>query len=133
MAILAKRLDFSTPHPLRNEAEYDMAAAAFDELLAAEPALGTREYDRLELLSVLVEAYDDEHFQMGQTATPQAVVDFLLEQRGMARAELVPFLGGRSRVSEFFAGKRPLSISQIQHLRRLFNVSADVLLEQLPA
>ena len=57
----------------------------------------------------------------------------LLEQRGMARAELAPYLGGRSRVSEFFAGKRPLSITQIQQLRQLFHVPADLLLEKVPA
>ena len=128
MATLTKQLDFSNPHTLRSEAEYDAAVAEIDALLELEPARGTPEYDRLDLLSVLVEAYDEEHYRMGDTATPQAVVDFLLEQRGMARAELAPYLGGRSRVSEFFARKRPLSITQIQQLRQLFHVPADLLL-----
>jgi transcriptional regulator with XRE-family HTH domain len=56
---------------------------------------------------------------MGDAATPQAVVDFLLQQHGITRAALAAILGGRSRVSEFFAGKRRLSISQIQRLRQL--------------
>jgi HTH-type transcriptional regulator/antitoxin HigA len=133
MATRTKRLDFSQPHTLRNEAEYDAAVAEIDALLELEPARGTLEYDRLELLSVLVEAYDEEHYRLGDTATPRAVVDFLLEQRGMTRAALAPLLGGRSRVSEFFAGKRPLSITQIQRLRQLFGVPADLLLEQIPA
>jgi len=132
MATLTKQLDFSNPHTLRSEAEYDAAVAEIDALLELEPARGTSEYDRLELLSVLVEAYDEEHYRIADTATPQAVVDFLLEQRGMARAELAPYLGGRSRVSEFFAGKRPLSITQIQQLRQLFHVPADLLLEKVP-
>jgi len=133
MATLTKHLDFSQPHLLRNETEYDAAVAEIDALLESQAAPGTLEYDRLELLSVLVEVYDEEHYRLGDTATPQAVVDFLLEQRGMTRAGLAPFLGGRSRVSEFFAGKRPLSITQIQRLRQLFNVPADLLLEQIPA
>ena len=133
MATLTELLDFSNPHTLRNEAEYDAAVAEIDALLELEPARGTSEYDRLELLSVLVEAYDEEHYRIADTATPQAAVDFLLEQRGMARAELAPYLGGRSRVSEFFAGKRPLSITQIQQLRQLFHVPADLLLEKVPA
>ena len=66
---------------------------------------------------------------MGAAATPQAVVDFLLEQRGMTRAGLARYLGGRSRVSEFFAGKRNVSLAQIRKLRELFNVPADVFLE----
>jgi HTH-type transcriptional regulator / antitoxin HigA len=132
MSTSLKRLDFSQPHALRNEAEYDAAVAEIDALLELQPARGTLEHDRLELLSVLVEAYDEEHFRLGDTATPQAVVDFFLEQRGMTRAALAPVLGGRSRVSEFFAGKRPLSITQIQRLRQLFGVPADLLLEQVP-
>ncbi len=127
-----QRLDFSQAHVLRNEAEYDAAVAEIAALLELEPARGTLEYDRLEFLSVLVEAYDEEHYPLGDTTTPQAVVDFLLEQRGMTRVALAPLLGGRSRVAEFFAGKRPLSITQIQRLRQLFSVPADLLLEQIP-
>ena len=102
---------------------------AQDGLLDHDPTPGTREHERLELLSVLVRAYDEDHYPMGAAATPQAVVDFLLEQRGMTRAELARYLGGRSRVSEFFAGKRNLSLAQIRKLRKLFNVPADVFLE----
>jgi len=124
-----KRLDFSKPHILRNDEEYDAAVAEMDALLDRHPPEGSPEHDRLELLSVLVEAYDEEHHAMGATATPQAVVEFLLEQQGMTRANLASVLGGRSRVSEFFAGKRPLSLSQIKKLRRLLNVPADLLLD----
>jgi len=124
-----KSLDFSKPHILRNEKEYDAAVAEMDALLDRHSPVGSPEHDRLELLSVLVEAYDEEHHAMGATATPQAVVEFLLEQQGMTRANLASVLGGRSRVSEFFAGKRPLSLSQIKKLRRLLNVPADLLLD----
>jgi HTH-type transcriptional regulator/antitoxin HigA len=133
MPTLTKRLAHSGPRLLRSEAEYDAAVAEIDVLLDLKPRRGTPAHDRLELLSVLVEAYDEDHYRMGNAATPQAVVDFLLEQRGMTRADLTAVLGGRSRVSEFFAGKRRLSISQIQKLRRLLNVPADLLLERIPA
>jgi HTH-type transcriptional regulator/antitoxin HigA len=129
MTVVMKRLDFSKPHILRNEKEYDAAVAEMDALLDRHPPVGSPEHDRLELLSVLVEAYDEEHHAMGATATPQAVVEFLLEQQGMTRANLASVLGGRSRVSEFFSGKRPLSLSQIKKLRRLLNVPADLLLD----
>ena len=109
-------------HVIRNEAEYDAAVGEIDELLDAQPPQGTPEHERLELLSVLVEAYDDEHYRMGEAAKPQEVLDFLLGQRGMTRADLTHILGTRSRVSEFFAGKRRLSIGQVQKLRREFKV-----------
>jgi HTH-type transcriptional regulator/antitoxin HigA len=128
MTTLTKALNLSPPHVLRGEEEYDAAVGEIDALLDLEPARGSLEHDRLELLGVLVEAYDEEHYRMGDTATPQAVIDFLLEQRGMTRASLTPILGSRSRVSEFFAGKRRLSISQIQKLRQELSVPADLLL-----
>jgi antitoxin component HigA of HigAB toxin-antitoxin module len=56
------------------------------------------------------------------------VVDFLLEQNDMTRAELAPLMGGRSRVSDFFNGRRQLSLGQIQKLRERFGVSADALI-----
>ncbi|HEX4600643.1 MAG TPA: type II toxin-antitoxin system HigB family toxin [Gemmatimonadales bacterium] len=132
MAERMQRLDLSTPHVLRTEQEYDAAVAEIDALLDQDAAPETPEGDRLELLTLLVQAYDEEHYPLGDTVTPQAVVDFLLEQQGMSRAALSPILGGRSRVSEFFAGKRRLSISQIQGLRQLLHVSADLLLEPVP-
>jgi HTH-type transcriptional regulator/antitoxin HigA len=52
----------------------------------------------------------------------------MLEQRGMTRTELTELMGGKSRVSEFFAGKRELSKSQIEVLHRHLKIPADVLL-----
>jgi HTH-type transcriptional regulator/antitoxin HigA len=77
---------------------------------------------------VLIGAYDDEHYPMGETGTPQAIVAFMLEQHGMTRADLTSILGGRSRVSEFFSGKRRLSVPQIVKLREVLRVPADLLL-----
>jgi HTH-type transcriptional regulator/antitoxin HigA len=120
-------LDFSKPHVLRNEEEYDAAVTEIDALLDAG-ALSAEEADRLEFLTLLVEAYDEAHHPMGETSTPQSVVAFLLEQNGMSRADLNALLGGKSRVSEFFSGQRSLSLGQIQRLRERFGVSADALL-----
>ncbi|MBA3895198.1 MAG: transcriptional regulator [Gemmatimonadales bacterium] len=123
------RLDFSEPHVLRNQAEYDAAVAEVDELLERDPAEGSREADRLRFLSVLIGAYDDEHYPMGETSTPQTVVAFMLEQQGMTRADLTPILGGRSRVSEFFSGKRRLSVPQMQKIRDVLHIPADLLMD----
>lgn len=121
-------LDFTTPHVLRNEAEYDAAVAEIDALLDLDPPAGSVEYERLEFLSVLVQAYDEKHYPMGERSTPQSVVDFMLEQKGMTRADLTEIMGGRSRVSEFFSGKRPLSRGQIERLRDALGIPADLLL-----
>ena len=122
-------LDFATPHLLRNAREYCAAVADINVLLDTSPKRGTDAYNRLEFLAVLVEAYEDEHDPIDEIGgTPQSVVDFMLGQHGMTRAELASVLGGKSRVSEFFAGKRPLSVTQSRALRDLLGIPADLLL-----
>lgn len=122
-------LDFTKPRVLRTEAEYEAAVAEIDSLLDADPVAGSEAYDRLEFLSVLVEAYDTEHYPMPTgDVSPQAVVEFMLEQKGLDRTALYGAMGGKSRVSEFFSGKRQLSRGQIEALRELLGVPADLLL-----
>lgn len=125
----ATRLDFAKPHVLRNAKEYRAAVAEIDRLLVEDPRRGTDAYDRLEFLSVLVEAYEDRRDPLppGDT-TPQSVVAFMLEQRGMTRSALAAVMGGKSRVSEFFAGRRRLSLEQIRALQRTLGIPADLLI-----
>lgn len=125
---MTKLLDFTQPHVLRNEAEYNLAIEEIDRLLDADPPKGSADYERLEFLSVLVEDYEDRHFPMGDDVSPQEAVDFMLEQKGLDRSDLSEWLGGRSRVSEFFSGKRPLSKTQVEALRTHLGLSADILL-----
>lgn len=122
-------IDLPTPHVLRTVEEYESAVAEIDRLLDLDPAPFTEGYDRLELLSVLVENYEASHDPIDDSElTPQQVVDFMLSQRGMERAELAAIMGGRSRVSDFFNGKRDLSKSQIEALRDTLGIPADLLL-----
>lgn len=116
------------PHVLHSAREYNVAVAAIRQLLERNPKKGTREYELLELLSLLVEDYETRSIPEPPTPEPTAVVDFMLKQKGLTRADLVEHLGGKSRVSEFFAGKRALSTNQIKALRDLLGVPADLLL-----
>ena len=61
--------------------------------------------------------------------TPQEVVDFMLEQKGLCRDDLAKWLGSRSQTAEFFEGTRPLSIEQIGALRAHLGIPADLLIE----
>lgn len=124
-------LDFTIPHVLRTEHEYELAVQEIDALLDANVAEGTVEWERLRFLSVLVEAYEREVFPPEQRfahSTPQDVVEFMMEQRGWRRADLEPLLGGKSRVSEFLSGKRALSKAQILALRDKLGIPADLLI-----
>ena len=127
---MAELLNFTKPHVLRNEAEYVAAVEEIDRLLDADPPAGTDESDRLEFLSVLVSAYEDRHLPEESRPSPQEAVEFMLEQRGLTRVDLAPWLGGRSRVSEFLSGKRRLSLGQVENLRTHLGVPADLLIEE---
>lgn len=121
-------LDFSIPHVLRDRREYREAVAEIDRLLDADPKRGTVAYDRLEFLSVLVEAYETQHDPIEEhQGTPQSVVDFMLEQRAMTRADLHELMGGKARVSEFFSGKRSLSLGQIRALNARLSIPVELL------
>jgi|GEM_PF-1107787 len=124
-------LDFAKPHVLRNAREYKAAVAEIDRLLDEGPARGSDAYNNLEFLSVLVEAYEDDHYGVDEAergGTPQSVVMFMLEQREMTRSDLAPLMGGKARVSEFLAGKRRLSVEQIRSLRDALGIPADLLI-----
>jgi HTH-type transcriptional regulator / antitoxin HigA len=120
-------LDFTEPHVLRNEEEYEAAILEIERLLDEDPEPGSTAHERLEFFSVLVEEYEDRVYPMN-AVSPQQAVSFMLEQKGMTRSDLNDLMGGSSRVSEFFSGKRDLSKSQVEALRRHLGIPADVLL-----
>jgi HTH-type transcriptional regulator/antitoxin HigA len=124
----AIRLDFSRPHLLRSAREYRTAITEIDARLDAAHAREKRE--RLEFLSVLVQEYEDRTDPVEHHATsPREVVQFMLEQKGMKRSELAPLMGGRARVSEFFSGRRRLSMEQVRALRDALGIPADLLVD----
>lgn len=128
----AARLDFSRPHLLRTVREYRTAVAEIDGLLDARPEAGraAEARDRLAFLSLLVQDYEDRTDPLDDHAgSPQEVVLFMLEQHGMQRSELAPLMGGRARVSEFFSGRRRLSMEQVRALRDRLGIPADLLIE----
>ena len=117
-------------HSIRNDREYNASIREIERLLALTPRPGTPENDRLDLLSVLLEAYElDQDYDLPDAA-PQELVDFMLDQRGMTRANLADAMGGRSRVSQFFRGERQLSIKQIWTLHELLNIPVDLLIQK---
>lgn len=122
-------LDIATPHILRTEEEYKTAVAEVDRLDRMNPRAGSAEYDRLELLGVLISEYDERHNPIDDSdLTPQQIVEFMVEQHGVSRGELAELLGGRSRLSEFLRGERELSKRQIAALRERLGIPADLLI-----
>lgn len=112
-------------HPIKNKKDYETALRRVETLMDAKR--NTREMDELEVLSVLVEKYEDEHFPIA-TPDPIEAIKFRMEQMGLTRTDLAEIMGSRSRVSEVLKGKRPLSIKMIRTLHNRLNIPADVLI-----
>ena len=115
--------------PIRTEEAYDAALEEIGRLLEAEP--GSPEYDRLDVLSTLVEAYEAIHYPM-EAPDPIALIEFVMEQRGLRRVDLEPMIGGRGRVSEVLNRKRPLTLEMIRRLHDGLGLPADALVRPYP-
>jgi HTH-type transcriptional regulator/antitoxin HigA len=125
---MAELLDFTKPHVLRNEAEYMAAVREIDRLLDLDPPPHSEAYERLEFLSVLVHAYEERHFPLEQLTTPQDVVTFMLEQKGLSQTDLAQWLGGERPMQAFLQGTGSLSLPQIERLRIHLGIPADLLI-----
>jgi HTH-type transcriptional regulator/antitoxin HigA len=86
----------------------------------------TREGDELDLLSMLVHAYEDEAFPI-DLPDPVDAIRFRMDQQGLMPRDLVPFIGSRSRVSEVLSGRRTLSLNMIRALSSGLKIPAAVL------
>jgi HTH-type transcriptional regulator/antitoxin HigA len=84
--------------------------------------------DELEVLSILVKEYENEHYPIPQP-NPIEAIKFRLEQLNMSEADLTEILGARSRKSEILSGKRKLSLSMIRKLTKRLNIPAEVLIQ----
>jgi HTH-type transcriptional regulator/antitoxin HigA len=112
--------------PIRTEADYEAALAEIEQFFEAVP--GTPEGDRLEILTTLVEAYEEKHYPMPLPDPIEAIL-YYLESRGLSRRDLESYLGSRARVSEVLNRKRPLSLEMIRRLHRGLKIPAEVLIQ----
>jgi len=109
-------------HPIKTEDDYCNAMQRIDVLMDALP--GTEEGDELDVLATLVEAYERNHFPIDSPDPVEAIL-FRMEQMGIDRKALEPFLGGRNRVSEVLNRKRNLSMSQVRKLHDGLNIPLE--------
>jgi HTH-type transcriptional regulator/antitoxin HigA len=113
---------------IHTAAEYHEALAALDMLMEIDPEPGTHDADELQLLALVIEDYEKEHFPIGRP-DPIDAIRFCMDQQGLRQRDLVPYFGSKSRVSDVLAGKRPLTLSDIRALRDGLGIPAEVLLQ----
>jgi HTH-type transcriptional regulator/antitoxin HigA len=95
-------------------------------LFDAKP--GTAESDRLDVLTTLIEAYENKHYTLPLPDPIEAIL-YHMESRGLSRRDLEPFIGSRARVSEILNRKRPLTMEMIRNLHNGMGISAEVLIQ----
>lgn len=117
-----------TVWPIRTEADYEAALAEIDQLFDAEP--NTSEDERLEVLITLVEAYEDQHYPMGESSDPISMIEFVMDQQGLTRKDLEPYIGPRQRVWEIMEKRRKLTLPMIRRLESGLGIPAAVLIQE---
>jgi HTH-type transcriptional regulator/antitoxin HigA len=114
--------------PIKTEKQYDEALAHIYELMQTDIKINSKESDELEILSILVKEYENEHYPM-PAPNPLEAIKFRLDQMGMSEKELGEILGYRSRKSEILSGKRKLSLAMIRRLNEVLHIPANVLIQ----
>jgi HTH-type transcriptional regulator/antitoxin HigA len=112
---------------IKTEDDYKAALERLEEIFQAPE--NTPEGDEAELLSVLIEKYEDENYPIS-APDPIEAIKFRMEQTGMSKKELADIIGYRSRVSEILNKKRKLSIDMIRNLHRKLKIPYEVLLNE---
>ncbi len=110
--------------PIRTEVDYEAALSEIERLFNAEP--GTPDGDDLDVLAVLVEAYENEHYLIPLPG-PIEAIEYHMERLNLTRKDLESYLGGPSRVSEVLNRKRPLNLRMIRSLSAGLGIPIDVL------
>lgn len=117
----------STIKPIKTETDYEAALERISTLMDA--ASNTPEADELDVLTTLVEVYEEQHYPI-DFPDPLSAIVFRMEQSGLTQRDLIPYLGSRSKVSEILAGKRSLTLSMIRALHNHLGIPAEVLLQE---
>jgi HTH-type transcriptional regulator / antitoxin HigA len=113
---------------IKNDSQYEDTLARIYELMQLDLQADTEESDELEILSMLVKKYEDEHYPVPEPS-PVEAIKYRMEQLNISDAELSEILGARSRKSEILSGKRKLSLAMIRALKERLNISADILIQ----
>ena len=111
--------------PIKSNRDYLAALKEIDRLMDARP--NTPEGDRLDVLTTLVEAWEEKHHAI-EAPDPLEAIRFAMEQRGLTRHDLEPLIGSRARVAEVLNGKRKLTLPMIRRLHEALHIPAEVLI-----
>jgi len=114
-------------HPIKTENDYEKALERLEQIFDAKQ--GTKEGDELEILSILIEKYEDEYYPI-DLPDPIEAIKFRMEQLGMKQNDLTEVIGFKSRVSEILNKKRKLTLEMIRKLNKYLSIPTNVLIQK---
>ena len=112
---------------IRDVTDYKKTLDRIKEIIHAEP--GSKEYDELELASILVEEYEKRTIYI-PAPDPISIIYFVMEQRRLRQIDLVGILGDKANVSKVLHRKRPLTLEMIRKFSKKFHIPADILVDE---
>ena len=115
--------------PVRNEDDYRDALDQIEALMGAQE--NTPEGDQLDILAVLVEAYERKAYPI-DLPDPVEAIKFYMEQNEMTPKDLEPVIGRMNRVYEILNHTRPLTLQMIRKLHGRFGIPAESLIKESP-
>ena len=111
---------------IKTEDDYNRALERLEIIFDAKK--GTEEGDELELLGMLIDQYENEHFPI-DLPDPIEAIKFRMEQMGYTQNNLAEIIGFKSRASEILNRKRKLSLEMIRQLHIRLNIPTEVLIQ----
>ena len=114
--------------PLHNEHDYNWAIGEITRYFEAQPAIGTPESDRFEVLATLIREYEDAHFEIPHV-DPVEVLEFAIESMGRTQTDLSELIG-RNRASEILNRVRPLTLDMIRKSSAEWHIPVELLTSQ---
>jgi HTH-type transcriptional regulator/antitoxin HigA len=112
--------------PIKSEKDYTKALKRLEVIFDSEP--GSVNGDELEVLGILIEQYENEHFPIG-LPDPIEAIKFRMEQMGYSQSDLATIVGLKSRASEILNKKRKLTLEMIRQLHDILKIPTDVLIQ----
>jgi HTH-type transcriptional regulator/antitoxin HigA len=112
--------------PIKTKKDYEQAMLRLENIFDAKK--GTTKGDELEILSLLIEKYEDEKFPI-DLPDPIEAIKFRMEQMGMTQTDLANIVGQKSRASEILNRKRKLSLDMIRQLHQQWRIPTEVLVQ----
>lgn len=111
---------------IKTDSDYQMALSRLEEIFDAP--IGTIESDEADILGLMIDDYEKKHYPI-DAPDPIEAIKIRMEEMQLKQVDLVPEIGGKSRVSEILNRKRRLTVDMIRKLTIRLNLSAGLLIK----